>query len=153
MSEILIRAAAPADLELLLRFVEAYYRHDGIEFDPSSVRRGLVALLSNEALGGAWLMTMAGREVGYFVLTFGFDLEFGGRQATVTEIYIAPEHRRKGVGRAALVFVEETLRRLGIEAYELQVECDNVAARAFYAAFGMVEHTRVPLSKRLRRRL
>jgi ribosomal protein S18 acetylase RimI-like enzyme len=78
-----------------------------------------------------------------------FDLEFGGRQATITELYIIPEHRRLGVGRATLLFVEDTLRLLGISVFELQVERDNHAARAFYRAFGMHEHGRVPLSKRI----
>ena len=87
--------------------------------------------------------------IGYFVVTFGFDLEFGGRQATLTELYVVPERRRMGVGRATLLFVEDTLRALGIGVFELQAEIENHAARAFYRAFGMQEHARVPLSKRI----
>jgi ribosomal protein S18 acetylase RimI-like enzyme len=133
--------------------VQAYYEHDGIAFDAAVVRRGLGELLANTSLGGAWLIFdgESASAIGYFVLTFGFDLEFGGRQATITELYLIPERRRSGVGRAALSFVEETLRSLGIHAFELQVESDNHAARAFYRAFGMREHARIPLSKRIAR--
>lgn len=147
-----IRSAGLSDLETLVDFVKAYYRHDGIAFDADAVRRGLEELLRDRTLGGAWLVTSGGADAGYFVLTYGFDLEFGGRQATVTELYIAPDHRRKGAGLAALRFVEEVLAAEGIAAFELQVERDNAPARAFYAAFGMVEHARIPLSKAVPRR-
>jgi GNAT superfamily N-acetyltransferase len=81
--------------------------------------------------------------------TYGFDLELGGRQATVTELYLRPHARRHGVGSRALAFLEEHLRQVGIGAYELQVESDNAEARTFYARMGLEPHDRIPLSKRL----
>jgi GNAT superfamily N-acetyltransferase/catechol 2,3-dioxygenase-like lactoylglutathione lyase family enzyme len=130
--------------------VEAYYTFDGIAFDAEAVRRGLATLLEDPSLGGAWLIREDGDDpVGYFILTYGFDLEFGGRQATVTELYLRPASRGRGIGRATLSFIEEQLRAAGIGAYELQVERDNATARAFYAAAGFEAHDRIPLSKRV----
>jgi ribosomal protein S18 acetylase RimI-like enzyme len=146
-----IEAAQRADLETVLGFVRAYYEHDGIAFDANAVRRGLGELFADASIGGAWLVSAAEAVVGYFVLTYGFDLEFGGRQATLTELYVAPEHRRRGAGAAALRFVEGLLRQRGVGALELQVERGNVAARAFYGALGFEEHARIPLSKRVAR--
>jgi GNAT superfamily N-acetyltransferase len=141
--------ATPDDADALLEFVGAYYRLDGIAFQPQLVRRGLAELLTTPSVGGAWLIRGDDVSVGYFVLTFGFDLEFGGRQATITDLYLAPEYRRRGIGARALTFVEETLRALGIRAFELQVERDNTQALTFYAKFGMQAHARIPLSKQV----
>ncbi len=143
------RSAAAADRDILLPLIRAYYEHDAIPFDADATRRGLDELLADARLGGAWLILDGELPIGYFVMTFGFDLEFGGRQATVTELYVISERRRLGVGTAVLRFVEDTLLELGIGAFELQVKIDNHAARAFYRAFGMQEHARVPLSKRI----
>ena len=143
------QAASPDDIETLLNLVRAYYDHDEIHFDASSVRRGLAKLLGTPSLGAAWLIVDGGSLLGFFVLTFGFDLEFGGRVATVTEFYLKPPHRRKGVGTRTLTFIEETLRALGIGAFELQAEQRNGNALAFYRSFGMEAHARVPFSKRV----
>ena len=137
-------------LDALLGFVAKYYAYDGIAFHEASVRRGVLELLVNPHLGGAWLIREADRFVGHFVLAYSVDLEFGGRQATLTEIYLEEGARRRGLGTSALRFIEETLRAAGIHVLELQVEEDNAEARAFYARAGFEAHTtRIPMSKRL----
>jgi len=143
------RPAQFADMGTVLELVRAYCEFDGIHFERQRMQRGLVELLTTPALGGAWLIREDQSVLGYFVLTFGFDLEFGGRQAAVTEFYLAPNHRRRGVGSRTLLFIEETLRRLGIGVFELQAEHDNAEALAFYRRFGMTAHTRIPLSKEI----
>ena len=81
------------------------------------------------------------------MFTFGFDLEFGGRQATVTDFYLAPKYRGKGLGRKALTRVIETLRTLGVPAVELQVSKNNSRALAFYKRLGFQAHARIPMSR------
>jgi GNAT superfamily N-acetyltransferase len=148
----LVRADARLT-EKLFPLIAAYYAFDGIHFDEPALRRGLEVLFAEPALGGAWLVQIAGENVGYFVLTYSFDLEFGGRVATVTELYLREEARGQGVGRAVLAFVEDVLRGLSIGAYELQVERDNVRARGFYQRLGFEAHDRIPLSKRVGARI
>lgn len=136
-------------VETLLGLIQAYYEFDGIRFDAARIRRALLELLATPALGGAWLILDEQAVIGYFVLSFGFDLEFGGRQATLTELYLVPGQRRRGVGTRALRFVEQTLSELGIGALELQAEQDNAEALACYLKFGMQAHARIPLSKEI----
>lgn len=135
--------------DALVELIAAYYAFDGLTFEAQAVRRGLDVLFAEPALGGAWLVQRAGENVGYFLLTFGFDLEFGGRVAVVTELYLREEARRGGVGRATLSFIEGVLRDLSIGTYELQVERHNAGARAFYSRLGFEAHDRIPLSKRV----
>lgn len=141
--------AGGADTELLLSLVRAFYEFEGLAFDAQRIRRGLAELMANPQLGGAWMIERAGVVVGYFVLALGFDLEFGGRQATVTELYLAPDSRRAGTGTRTMLFIEATLRELGIGEYELQADRSNAAALAFYRRLGFRAHDRVPMSKRV----
>jgi len=94
-----LEVATPRDATKLLKFISAYYRFDRIPLDRKALALALSLLLENQALGRAFFIRTRGRVVGYMILTFGFDLEFGGRQATVTDFYINSGHRRKGVGR------------------------------------------------------
>jgi len=62
-------------LEGLLSLVREYYDFDGIPLDGVSARRGLAELRTDASLGGAWFVRRGDDIVGYFVLTYGFDLE------------------------------------------------------------------------------
>jgi ribosomal protein S18 acetylase RimI-like enzyme len=117
-----------ARLDELLAFVAKYYRFDGIAFDRDAVSRGVREMLGNPSLGKAWLICDGERAVGHVVVAFSIDLEFGGRQATITELYLDEEVRRRGFGTQTLGFVEGILREMGIHALELQVEEDNAEA-------------------------
>ena len=139
----------PRNLGTFLEFVEQYYTFDGIAFEREVVRRAALELIETPAFGAAWLVVDQGRFVGHFVLALGFDFEFGGRQATITELFLEPAARGRGIGRITIAFVEATLLALGIHALELQVEHDNLEAQAFYERLGLEKHDRIPMSKRL----
>ena len=146
---VVLRRARRADLLDLLRLVRAYYRFDHIDFDAASVAAGLRTLLKNADVGQAWLMERGHRPLGYVVCTFGFDLEFGGRQATITDLYLHPHFRGRGLGRATLGLLERELRKAGVRALELQVTQGNRKVLGFYKRLGFETHARIPLSKRI----
>ena len=141
--------AGPSDLERVLAFIKQYYEFDHIPFKASVIESGLKVLLAERSLGCAWIICANEIDVGYCVLTFGFDLEFGGRQATVTDLYIVEDYRRLGLGRRAMEFMEAFCRNVGLAAIELQVESNNGQAPNFYHALGFQAHNRVPRSKLL----
>jgi ribosomal protein S18 acetylase RimI-like enzyme len=144
---ITFKKATLEDVPKLLRFVRAYYLFDDIEYDEERVRRGLKTLVGDATLGGAWLVLENDAPGGYFVMTFGFDLEFGGRVATVTELYFDGSFRRRGLGRRTLNFAEKIARDAGAHAVELQVTHGNTEALAFYERVGFTRHDRIPMSK------
>ncbi len=142
----------PAQIERLFDFVRRYYAEDKIPFDPASVRPALARLLAEPALGRAFFIVDASEGeacAGYIVITFGFDHEAGGPLATVTDLFVVPDHRSNGLGWAALTFVVETCRALGVRGLELQVERHNAAGQALYRGFGFRAHDRVPMFLRL----
>jgi ribosomal protein S18 acetylase RimI-like enzyme len=143
-------AADATDLEALLKFVKAYYDFDGIPYRSEKIRTALGILLRDPSLGRVWIIRYGRKAVGHAILTFGYDLEFNGRQATITELFVAPEYRSRGLGSKMISLIEETCRQMGIGALELQVERVNVRAQSLYRKLGFRAHDRVPISKMLR---
>ena len=132
----------------LLPWVQSYYAEDGILFDAALVRPALVRLLAEPALGRAHFIVdrseMSAR-AGYVVFTFGFDHEFGGPIATLTDLFVRLDYRGHGLGTGTLRFVAETCQALGVCQLELQVERHNAAGQALYRSFSFREHDRLPM--------
>ena len=133
-----LRTARREDLPDLARFIQGYYRFEGIPFDLYRVERGLVPLLGREDLGRVWLIDANDRPVGYLILCFGYSIEKGGRDAMVDEFYIDANYRGRGIGRRVLDQAIAEARTLGIVSVFLEVDRTNEAAQKLYAGAGFV---------------
>ncbi|HEX4945251.1 MAG TPA: GNAT family N-acetyltransferase [Blastocatellia bacterium] len=139
--------AEASDIELLLVFMRDFYLHEALLFDEEVARRALQQLIGNAAFGRIFLLEFAGENVGYTVLTFGFSLEFHGRDAFVDELYVVAEHRGRGIGKQALEFLVEVCRTESIAALHLEVERANTIAQEVYRKQGFKDHDRYLLTK------
>lgn len=133
---ITFRPCGPKDHKVLLKLIVAYYRFDKIAYNLQSLSRGLDTLLRNLSLGQAWLMETHRKPVGYTLLTYNFDLEYGGVEGMLTEVYVEKPFRKRGVGTLALYEVEDFCRERGIRNVELQVLHRNKNAEKFYRKAG-----------------
>jgi len=77
---------------------------------------------------------MEGCVVGVAVLAYHLNVSAGRLSASIEDLYVRPEKRRRGVGRALLEAVAERCRTRGVSYVEAQVEDEEAAA--FYAALG-----------------
>jgi ribosomal protein S18 acetylase RimI-like enzyme len=143
-----LRTASLDDLTELLPRTLALNTHEGIAFDPAALEAALVRLLGDPGLGAVWLIERNGAAIGYAIVTFGYDLEFGGRDAYLTELWIDPPARGDGAGGAALQLLTPKLLARGIGALHLQVRPDNPAIR-LYQRSGFVASPRVMMTHRL----
>jgi GNAT superfamily N-acetyltransferase len=130
------RPCGPKDHKALLKLIVAYYRFDKIPYNLNSLSRGLDTLLRNLSLGQAWLMENHKKPIGYTLLTYHFDLEYGGVEGMLTEVYVDKRFRNRGVGTLALYEAEDFCRERGIRALELQVLHRNKTAETFYRKAG-----------------
>jgi len=130
------RPCSPKDHATLLKFVIAYYRFDKIPFNRKFLEQGLHTLLRNLSLGKAWLMESHKKPVGYAIVTYNFDLEYGGVEALLTDLYVEKRYRNNGIGSLALYEIEDFCRERGIRAIELQVLHHNKSAATFYRKAG-----------------
>jgi GNAT superfamily N-acetyltransferase len=84
-----------------------------------------------------------GRVVGVAVLTYRLSVSAAGYFASVEDLHVEPDARRRGVGRALLEAVGERCAARGVSYVEALVEDDEAAA--FYAANGYEEEPGVRL--------
>ena len=138
-----IRLATRRDHAALLTLVERYYRFDSIAFDARVTGRALIKLLRDRSLGRAWVLDAGRALAGYAILTFNYDLEFGGIEGIITDFFIDSRHRRKGLGARMLAVITDYCRSTGIDAIELQVTDQNRRAIQFYKSRGFVKFPRV----------
>ena len=145
------RPAAPSDVDALLVLQAAYYADDGYPFVEVEARACWRRLLDEPTHGRAWVVEHDGRLVAYAVLTFGYSLEYRGRDAFVDELYVAPEWRGRGLAREALAVIDAACLEADVRALHLEVERDKETARGLYRRWGFVEHDRVLMTKTIGR--
>jgi ribosomal protein S18 acetylase RimI-like enzyme len=139
--------ARASDSSALLEMMADFSVGEGIAPDPRRLRTAVQRLLREHDLGRVWLIVEAGEAVGYAVLTFGYDLEFMGRDAFLTELYVRKDLRGRGIGRRALALVEGQAVRLHARAVHLMVRAENIRAFTLYASAGYEAPRRVMLSR------
>jgi GNAT superfamily N-acetyltransferase len=146
---ITFRVATRADLDALLPLVQAYYEFDHLAFDERVARTALGNFIDDPTCGRVWFISVAGELVGYLILTLGYSIEYGGRDAFIDEVYIRESHRGRGIGQQALAFAEAQCQAFGVRALHLEVERSNSNAHALYRKVGFVDHDRYLMTKRL----
>ena len=141
--------AVQDDLDRLVELVREFYETDGHDFDASRVRAGLVPLLAEDTVGQVWLVTDSSpvELVGYAVVTWGWSLESGGKDALVDELFLRV--RGAGLGEKLLRHAIAAAREAGARRMYLETEAPNERARAFYARLGFVPDNSVWMSRDL----
>jgi GNAT superfamily N-acetyltransferase len=84
--------------------------------------------------------------LGVALLVYRLNVSAGGLFASVEELYVRPEARRRGVGHALLQAADERCEKRGISYVEAQVE--EKEAVLFYAAVGYKPETGVRVLSR-----
>jgi GNAT superfamily N-acetyltransferase len=74
------------------------------------------------------------RIVGVLVLAYRLNVSASAHFASIEDLYVRPETRRRGVGRTLLEAVNERCTQRRISYVEVQVEDEE--AEAFYATLG-----------------
>jgi ribosomal protein S18 acetylase RimI-like enzyme len=148
-----IRPARLSDLPELVAMMGAFNRADQVPWRRQRVLPALRRLLREPRLGRVVVAEGPARGDlhGYAVGTFGYDLEFAGPDAFVTEIFVRPRCRGAGEGRRLLEAITQEMRRGGAGAIHLAVRRANRIARRLYETAGFAPIPRLVLSKRLAR--
>lgn len=74
---------------------------------------------------------------------------YEGHRGWLNDLAVAPDKRRRGIGRRLVIEAEKRLRRLGCPKINLQVRRANEAAIAFYRRIGFARDDVVNLGRRL----
>jgi len=134
--EIVLQIAEPHDIDGLLPLVAAYHAFEGIELPAETRKLSVATLLNDRRLGEVWQIRKSGRLIGYIALTFGYSIEFSGRDAFIDEFYIEPGGRGGGTGTEVLRQVKTLMSDRGVSALHLEVDRTNERARSLYGRLG-----------------
>lgn len=148
MGEVHIRPSRPDDRATLLRFVSDFQDYErGLHPNRrpgAEVSEDYLAEMERETAandGALFMAEMAGETIGYVCCYAGHDDDMMIHEETrphgyVSDIFVAPEHRSRGVGAALLSAAEDYLAGLGFRRVRLSVMAANVTARAVYEKCG-----------------
>jgi GNAT superfamily N-acetyltransferase len=141
----MIRRARLNDLDLLAGLSAEFNEVDGHAHDDARVRAALTPLLRHDDLGIVYLFGEPPN--GYAVVTWGYSIESGGRDALLDEIFVRTQGQ--GMGGAAFEEILDDLRQRGLTRMFLETERPNSKVRRFYNRHGFEEDDSIWMSREL----
>ena len=145
--DIEFRAAEINDIKDLLEMMSEFYSHEELKYDKETLQPAIETLINDGRIGEIRLITSGVKLIGYFVLTYTYSLEYGGKNALLDELYIRENFRGRGIGKQVLSFVEDFCRDKNIHAIHLQVKRFNPIAKKLYSSVGFKEVDRDFMTK------
>lgn len=149
-SDRVVRQATPADRDLLVAMMAEFYAEAGYPVDRERAMRVFGDLLEDDRLGHAWILGADDEPAGYVAVTFGYSIEYGGRDAFLDDLYLRPAFRGRGLGRMAVQVAREYCESRAVRAMHLEVDRANATAQRLYRSAGFADPDRQLLTLRLR---
>jgi GNAT superfamily N-acetyltransferase len=126
----------------------AQFREHTIVIGLSALREAVRGLVSREERG-AVLVASDPTPIGVAALAYTWTLEHGGLVAWLDELYVLPEHRGRGVGRALLLRALDVANENGCRAVDLEVDADHARAEHLYEREGFTALSRRRWAKKI----
>ena len=153
-------AAMPAELEIaplqeaeyerLLPLIAAYQRfYEVVEVDEARNRAFFRRFLAPSEAGmllGAW---EGGELLGYACLYWHFSSTKAVETVLMNDLFVDPDRRRKGIGRALIEASAEVARERGADQLQWSTAPDNVTAQRLYDRTGAERSTWLEYELRL----
>ncbi len=132
-----IRFATPADVGTILHFVRELAAYER-ELDKVVATEDLLhqALFSTPPAAEALIAEVEGAPVGLALFFHNFSTWTGWRGLYLEDLYVTPEARGTGVGKALLQRLAGIAVERGCERFEWAVLDWNTPAQEFYKAMG-----------------
>lgn len=148
--ELSLRLAGISDLDALVTLVRRFHAEEDLPFDSAIVEGVVKELITRDSAGRIWVIEGENELAGYVALTFGFSIEFEGRDAFIDEIYLEPQYRGRGWGLKTMEFALAAAPELGVRAVHLEVSPQNERACKLYERLGFKAHDRALMTNWLR---
>jgi len=117
--------------------------------EESALGDALALFVDRPDYGFVWLAYDDGIPAGCVSVAFAISTEAGGLAASLHDLWVAPDRRRRGIGTALLVTLHGRLGQLGVTRIEATIPPDE-ALQAFFTSLDYAESdaTRATLSRR-----
>jgi ribosomal protein S18 acetylase RimI-like enzyme len=141
-----VREATPADAEAIGAFSRALSLEEGYPAPALQAEHVRQEGFGANARFRALLAERGGQPVGYALFYRAYATEHAARGVYLQDLYIVPEARRQGAGRALMAAVARACRADGGCYVFWNARPTNRAALAFYRALGARKEPTVTLS-------
>lgn len=131
-----IQVATDADAGDVVALLARQLEDHGVPLTRTSLAAAVTAVLVDASKGTILLARHEGAAAGIACLARTFTLEHGGEVWWLDELYVIPELRSQGIGKALLDQATALARGSGALAMELEVEADHGRAAHLYARAG-----------------
>jgi GNAT superfamily N-acetyltransferase len=132
-----IRPATAADVPLVLSFVKQLAEYEKLSHMVTASEAGLREALFGERPGAEVLLAFAeGEPVGFAVYFHNFSTFLGRKGLWLEDIFVRPERRGRGYGKALLLAVARVAHERGCGRFEWAALDWNTPAWEFYRALG-----------------
>jgi GNAT superfamily N-acetyltransferase len=134
---LVVRAATPQDIPTLLELFARLAEYEHLEHELRADERGLrQALFSATPIAEALIVERAGTALGYALYFNTFSSFLTSSGIWLEDLFVLPEHRGGGAGRALLSAVATQVLARGGERLEWAVLDWNELALGFYRRVG-----------------
>lgn len=132
-----IRPATEADVPLILHFIKELAEYERLSHEVSATEETLKESLFGERRTAEVVLGYVGDDPASFALFFhNFSTFLGKPGIYLEDLYVRPEFRRAGIGRAMLVYLANLAKERGCGRLEWWVLDWNEPAIRFYKTLG-----------------
>ena len=132
-----IRPASADDAGLILQFIRELAIYEKAESSVQTDEAGIRAsLFGADAKAQALVCERDGRAIGYAVYFYNYSTWLGRNGIYLEDLYVSPEHRGSGAGKALLQHIARLAVEQGCGRFEWSVLDWNTPAIDFYRAAG-----------------
>jgi GNAT superfamily N-acetyltransferase len=132
-----IRAATVADVPVILELIRALATYERAPNDVTATEKGLTEVLFGEKPAAEVLLAFENETaVGFAVFFHNFSTWLGRPGLYLEDLFVKPEDRGKGYGRALLIHLAKIARERGCGRMEWAVLDWNEPAIQFYRKLG-----------------
>ena len=129
-----------SNVEDIARFqVDMAMESEGFALDYERVRRGVQAVMDDEAKGRYVITQIDGAVVGCLMITREWSDWNCCWYWWIQSVYVVPEHRGRGIYKAMYNKVLDLAKAEGISQIRLYVDKENSTAQTVYQKLGMAE--------------
>ena len=132
-----IRPATPGDAELILRFITDLAIYEKAEHEVKTDAAGIRdSLFADGSTAHGLICEHNGQPIGYAVYFFNYSTWLGKHGLYLEDLYVSPEARGLGAGKALLRHLAQLAVARGCGRFEWSVLDWNTPAIDFYESFG-----------------